>query len=53
MELVHFDFTRMHFDLKNAPSIFQRHTSEIFKNVTGKLSFIYTDDILIFSNTID
>ncbi|XP_050315786.1 retrovirus-related Pol polyprotein from transposon 17.6 isoform X1 [Anthonomus grandis grandis] len=49
----HFEFTRMPFGLKNAPSTFQRVMNEIFKHVIGKICFIYMDDILVFSNTIE
>lgn len=49
----HFEFTRMPFGLKNAPSTFQRVMNDVFKDLIGKICFIYMDDILVFSNTIE
>ena len=42
----------MPFGLKNAPSEFQNMMNEIFNEYT-RFSIVYTDDVLIFSNSIE
>lgn len=44
-----YEFTRLPFGLKNAPSIFQRALDDILRNHIGKICYVYIDDILIFS----
>lgn len=44
-----YEFTRLPFGLKNAPSIFQRALDDILREHIGKICFIYIDDIIIFS----
>lgn len=44
-----YEFTRLPFGLKNAPSIFQRALDDILHEHIGKICFIYIDDIIIFS----
>lgn len=44
-----YEFTRMPFGLKNAPSIFQRALDDILREHIGKRCFVYIDDIIIFS----
>lgn len=46
-----FQFKRMPFGLKNAPSIFQRCVNDILHEYIGKFAYVYIDDVLIFSNT--
>lgn len=46
-----FQFRRMPFGLKNAPSIFQRCVNDILHKYIGKFAYVYIDDVLIFSNT--
>lgn len=46
-----FEFVRMPFGLKNAPSIFQRALDDIMKDFIGKFVHVYIDDILIYSQT--
>lgn len=46
-----FEFVRMPFGLKNAPSIFQRCVDDIFRPYIGKFAYVYIDDVLIFSNS--
>lgn len=48
-----FQFKRMPFGLKNAPSIFQRCVNDILNEFIGKFAYVYIDDVLIFSNTIE
>lgn len=44
-----FEFTRLPFGLKNAPSIFQRALDDILRDYIGKTCYVYIDDIVIFS----
>lgn len=46
----HYEWTAMPFDLKNAPSAFQRIMDQIFKDLDYVL--IYIDDLLVFSNDV-
>lgn len=49
----HFQYKRMPFGLKNAPSTFQRMMNLAFKGLVGKNCFIYLDDIIIFGRTLE
>ncbi|MBW0461769.1 hypothetical protein O181_001484 [Austropuccinia psidii MF-1] len=53
--IVHFgvyEYLRMHFGIKNAPSHFQRMMNEIFpEDLSEGLLIIYIDDIIVFSKT--
>lgn len=46
-----YEFVRMPFGLKNAPSIFQRCVDDILRPYIGKFAYVYIDDVLIYSNT--
>ncbi len=46
-----YEFVRMPFGLKNAPSIFQRCVDDILRQYIGKFAYVYIDDVLIFSST--
>lgn len=46
-----YEFIRMPFGLKNAPSIFQRCVDDILRPYIGKFAYVYIDDVLIFSNS--
>lgn len=46
-----YEFTRLPFGLKNAPSIFQRALDDILREHIGKRCYVYIDDIIIFSKT--
>lgn len=46
-----YQFKRMPFGLKNAPSIFQRCVNDILEKFIGKFAYVYIDDVLIFSDT--
>lgn len=48
-----FHFIRMPFGLKNAPSIFQRCVNDILDPFIGKFAYVYIDDVLIFSNSLE
>lgn len=47
-----FQFVRMPFGLKNAPSIFQRCVNDILSEYIGKFAYVYIDDVLIFSKSL-
>lgn len=46
-----YEFNRMPFGLKNAPSIFQRAIDDVLRSHIGKLAHVYVDDVLVFSKT--
>lgn len=46
-----FEFTRLPFGLKNAPSIFQRALDDILREHIGKRCYVYIDDIIIFGSS--
>jgi hypothetical protein len=43
-----YEFTRLPFGLRNAPSIFQRALDDILREHIGTQCYIYIDDIIIF-----
>lgn len=45
----HFEFKRMPFGLKNAPSTFQRLMNTALSGLQGTRCFVYLDDIVIYS----
>lgn len=47
-----YEFVRMPFGLKNAPSIFQNAMDDILRNFVGKFCHVYIDDIIVYSNTL-
>lgn len=48
-----YEFIRMPFGLKNAPSIFQRCVDDILREYIGKFAYVYIDDVLIYSSTVE
>lgn len=48
-----YEYVRMPFGLKNAPSIFQRAMDNILRPYVGKICHIYIDDIIIYSETLE
>lgn len=48
-----FEFNRMPFGLKNSGNIFQRAIDDIIRPFLGKFAYVYIDDLIIFSNTIE
>lgn len=51
--LGHFEFTRMPFGLKNAPSTFQRLMNSVLRKFINKICVVYLDDILVFSTSFE
>ena len=49
----HYEYLRMPFGLKNAPSTFQRVMDNIFWEYLYKFCFVFMDDIVIFSKSLN
>ena len=48
-----YQFTKLPFGYTNSPSVFQSVMCQALNNIIGKLCFVFIDDILIFSRSID
>lgn len=48
----HYEFLRMPFGLRNAPSTFQRVMDNILREYIGKICLVYMDDIIVFSTSL-
>ena len=48
----HFEYVRMPFGLKNAPATFQRMMDEILKSHLYKRCFVYMDNVMVFSRSL-
>lgn len=51
-DLGHYEFLRMPFGLKNAPATFQRVMNNILRGLQDEICFVYLDDIIIFSTSL-
>lgn len=47
----HYEFIRMPFGLKNAPSTFQRVIDNAHRELVGKICIVHLDDIIIFATS--
>jgi hypothetical protein len=48
----HFEYKRMPFGLKSAPSTFQRMMNNVLSELIGNRCLVYMDDILIIGETL-
>lgn len=48
----HWEYVRMPFGLKNAPSTFQRVMDNVLREFLYKFCFVYMDDVIIFSKSL-
>jgi hypothetical protein len=48
----HYEYLRMPFGLKSAPSTFQRLMNGVFLGLIGTRYFVYLDDVIIFGETL-
>lgn len=49
----HFEYVRMPFGLKNAPSTFQRVMDNVLRELQGTICLVYMDDIIIYSTSLN
>src|SRR3978361_1040115 len=49
----HYEYTRMPFGLKNAPSTFARAMATALAGLQGNQCFVYLDDIIIYASTVE
>ncbi|GJQ70354.1 hypothetical protein Trydic_g4859 [Trypoxylus dichotomus] len=48
----HYEYVRMPFGLKNAPSTFQKVMDNVLREYLHKFCFVYMDDVVIFSKSL-
>lgn len=51
--LGHFEYLVMPFGLTNAPAVFQALINDVLRDFLNRFMFVYLDDILIFSHSIE
>ena len=49
----HFEYLRMPMGIKNAPATFQRLMDTVLKGMHGTEVFVYLDDIVVYSETLE
>ena len=49
----HYEYKRMPFGLKNAPSTFQRLMDQVLSGLQGLELFVYMDDIVIYASSLE
>lgn len=48
----HYEYCRMPFGLKNAPSTFQRAMENVLRGLINEICVVYMDDIIVFSTSL-
>jgi hypothetical protein len=48
----HYRFHRLPYGLSNSPASFQRLIHVVLRNLTGKECFVFIDEVILFSDTI-
>lgn len=48
----HYEYVRMPFGLKNAPSTFQRVMDNVLKEYLNEFCLVYMDDVIVFSKSL-
>ena len=51
--LGHFEYLVMPFGLTNAPAVFQALVNDVLRDMLKRFIFVYLDDILIFSQSME
>ena len=51
--LGHFEYLVLPFGLSNAPAVFQALVNDVLRDYLNRFFFVYLDDILIFSRTLE
>ena len=49
----HFEYQRMPMGIKNAPATFQRLMDTVLTGILGTEAFVYLDDVVIYSGTLE
>ena len=49
----HYEYLVLPFGLTNAPAVFQALVNDVLRDFINRFAFVYLDDILIFSPTLD